>query len=616
MAGICGWLGGGGPASAEQRLKDLREMTRRLGSGRSPVLHHEDEGALGVAPAPGQTPSLHHDDRIVVGWVGRIDWQRSRHRDTALELGEGRTIANAYAEHGPDFLSDIYGDVALALLDRRRNELLLAIDRAGVRSLVYCPTPSGAAFASTGAALGAHPDVPRSVDPQAIFDFIYFHMVPSPKSIFQQWRKLRPAEYVLVRGGNAQHHRYWTPRYTDHAAGESESDLASEYRETARRAVTSCVEMSDGRIGAFLSGGTDSSTIAGLVGDVTGEPANTYSIGFDVPGYDESSYAQIAVRHFGTNHHDYTVTPSDVLEAAPQLAEAYDEPFGNASAVGTLFCARLAHADGIGTLLGGDGGDEIFAGNERYAKQKIFERYYQIPALVRTKLVEPVVGMLPGNGFPIGKAKSYVRQARTPLPDRLESFNFLQRIPPAEIFSSEFLDAVDTGEPLTLLRERYAETPSDSTLHRLLYLDLKFTLADNDLRKVSRTCEMAGVEARYPFLDPGLVDFANRVPPALKLKGQTLRYFFKRASAGFLPPEILGKSKHGFGVPCGRWMRDEPPLRELAYDSLASLGRRGYMSPAFIERLKTLHQGEHVDYYGVMVWVLTMLELWHHHHVD
>ena len=578
-------------------------------------LRHELGGAIGALASPGQTSCLHHDGRVLVGWVGRIDWTRSPRRDHARDHGDGATIASAYAELGPALLDELGGDVALALFDRDRGELLLAVDRVGVRPLSYCQTQWGVVYASNARALGAHPDAPRDINPQSVFDFVYFHMVPSPQSIFRGWRKLLPGECVIVRGTNLEHRRYWTPRYVDDAAA-SEADLIQEYRQTVRRAVQSCLDTSHGRVGAFLSGGTDSSTVAGLVGELTGEPANTYSIGFDVPGYDESSYAQIAVRHFGTHHHEYTVTPDDVFKAAPRLARDYDEPFGNASAVASLYCAELAQDDGIGTLFGGDGGDEIFAGNERYAKQKIFELYSRIPEPLRRMLVEPLVGVLPGNGFPVGKAKSYLRQARTPLPDRLESYNFLNRIPPSEIFAPELLDSVHTSEPLTLLRERYREAPSDSVLHRLLYLDLKFTLADNDLRKVSGTCEMAGVDVRYPFLDAGLIAFANRVPPDLKLKGQKLRYFFKRASEGFLPPEILTKPKHGFGVPCGRWMREYRPLHELAYDSLSSLSRRGYLSATFIDRLQKLHAGEHGDYYGVMVWVLMMLELWHQHHAD
>lgn len=602
--------------SMARALPELKSMTGALRErGPAPVLHHDATSAIGIVPAPGQTSCFHRDDRLSIGWVGRLDWSRSPDRALALEVGDGRALAAAYVDKGPRFLESIDGDVALALVDHRRDELVLGLDRFGIRKLAYCRTPSGAAFASTGTALRTHPDVSTTVDPQAVFDYVYFHVVPSPKSIFQKWRKLRPAEVVVLGEGEARHEIYWSPTYVDDD-GVSERDLAEEYRATARAAVTRCLDAADGRVGAFLSGGTDSSTVAGLVSELTDEPARTYSIGFDVPGYDESRYAEIAVRHFGCEHHEHTVTPNDLLDAAPRLARAYDEPFGNASAVASLYCAELASSDGVGTLFGGDGGDEIFAGNERYAKQKIFERYDRIPATLRSTVVEPLVSALPGNGFPIGKAKSYVRQARTPLPDRLESYNFLSRIPPSEIFSPDFLESIRSDEPLSLLRERYREAPSHATLHRLLYLDLKFTLADNDLRKVGRTCEMAGVDVRYPFLDPALVDFANRVPPDLKLKGQKLRYFFKRASEGFLPPEILKKSKHGFGVPCGRWMRDEPPLRDLAYDSLAALTRRGYLSDTFVERLKRLHAGEHAGYYGVMVWVLTMLELWHQHHAD
>ena len=224
------------------------------------------------------------------------------------------------------------------------------------------------------------------------------------------------ARCVIARGSDITFERYWTPSYNDDATG-SETELVDEYRRTARRAVQICLDTSPGDVGAFLSGGTDSSTVAGLVGELTGEPPRTYSIGFDVPGYDESRYAQIAVRRFGADHHEYTVTPKDVVDAVPRLARAYDEPFGNASAVASLFCAELAKSDGIDTFFGGDGGDEIFAGNERYAKQGVFEHYYRIPSVLRAALVEPLVRLLPGNGFPIGKAKSYVRQAKTRLPD-------------------------------------------------------------------------------------------------------------------------------------------------------------------------------------------------------
>jgi asparagine synthase (glutamine-hydrolysing) len=238
-----------------------------------------------------------------------------------------------------------------------------------------------------------------------------------------------------------------------------------------------------------------------------------------------------------------------------------------------------------------------------------------MPAALRRFVVEPILGVLPGNGFaPLRKARSYVRQANTPLPDRLEEYNVVTRMTPSAVFTPEFLASSRPEEPLDLLRRSFAEAETRSDLNRLLYLDLKFTLADNDLRKVSGTCEMAGVDVLYPFLDRDLVDFANRVPPGLKLKGTKLRYFFKRASGGFLPDAILKKRKHGFGVPCGRWMRDHAPLRDLSYDCLRSLEKRGYLRESFVSNLMKLHQGEDTDYYGVMVYVLTMLELWHRKH--
>jgi asparagine synthase (glutamine-hydrolysing) len=515
-----------------------------------------------------------------------------------------------YVEAGPEELG---GRGALALFDKEKRELLLAVDRFGIQTLYVSRTPYGVAFASTLGALRRLPGFRWEVDPQSVFNYVYFHMVPAPRGIFRGIERLDPSEYLLARGGEVVRRRYWKPRYDESAA--SEAEFAEEFRIRVRAAVRSCLSGAAGKVGAFLSGGTDSSTVVGVLGELTGEAPRAYSIGFRTEGYDETSYARIAAKHFGADHHEYVVSPGDVMEALPLLAEAYDEPFGNASAVASYYCARMAREDGVSTLLGGDGGDEIFAGNERYATQQIFEYYARLPGVVRRGLLEPILGLAPANGLGLlRKAKGYVRKATTPLPDRLEDYNFVNRMEPEVIFTPELLSRVRPEEPLELLRRSYAEAETSSVLNRLLYLDIKFTLADNDLRKVGGTCAMAGVDVLYPFLDPDLVDFANRIPPRLKLKGTKLRYLFKRASEGFLPPEILKKKKHGFGVPVARWMRDETPLRELAYESLRSLVKRGYLRDDFVRNLIELHQGEHADYYGVMVYVLSMLELWHRKH--
>jgi len=619
MAGLCGWLDGeGSPVdrSVLTRMTDVLAGDDQTGQERTKTSHGGGSGAVAVVAPPGAAVSLYEERGCRIAWIGAIDWSTESERERARKQGDGRAILEAYSESGPSFLGSIRSDVAIAIVNHVADEIVLAVDRIGIHSLTYYTINRHIVFASEGKALREHPQVTPEVDPQAIFDYVYFHMVPSPRSSFKGFRKLGPGEYLFSRGGRTEIGKYWKPHYIDRSKA-SERDLIDECRRTSRAAIATCMRHSNGRVGAFLSGGVDSSTVAGLLTELSGEPASTYTIGFDVPGFDESDFANIAVNHFGTNHHEYLVTPDDVLRAAPAIASAFSEPFGNASAIASLYCARLAKEDGVSSLFAGDGGDEIFAGNERYAKQQLFELYYSLPAAVRHSILEPLASVLPDGGWgPVTKAGSYVKQARIPLPDRLNTYNYVGRLGLDKIFAPEYLETISTEEPNELFRETYGEADTESVLHRLLYLDIKFTLADNDLRKVGRTCEMAGIDVRYPFLDLDFIEFANRVPPGLKLRGQKLRYFFKRASEGFLPDEILTKSKHGFGVPCGLWMRDHPPLRELAYDSLGSLVNRGYLRPAFVENLKQLHQGEHVGYYGVMVWVLTMLELWHQQHVD
>lgn len=586
MTGFCGWLGECEPAAGRERLA---RMAARSGYSDS----WSFVGAGGALAA--EDARTREDERLLIAWAGTID---------------GESVASRFGDEGPALLNDVRGDGPLVILDKKKRELLLATDRFGVHPLYFGPTGSGVAFATKAGALAANPDVPREIDPQSIFDYVYFHVVPAPRSIFRGVERLEPGAYALARGGEARTTRYWTPSYQDENSA-SEAELAEEYRSRIRKAVRSCLSSAPGKVGAFLSGGTDSSTIVGVLRELTGEAPHAYSIGFAIERYDESRYARIAAAHFGADHHEYLVTPRDVERALPRIAAAYDEPFGNSSAVASYYCAEQARSDGVGTLLGGDGGDEIFAGNERYAKQAAFDYYLRMPLALRRFVLEPMLRVLPGNGFaPLRKARSYVRQAKTPLPDRLEEYNLITRLTPAAVFAPEFLASTRPEEPLELLRRSFAEAETRSNLNRLLYLDRKFTLADNDLRKVGGTCDLAGVDVLYPFLDRDLVDFANRVPPGLKLKGRKLRYFFKRASDGFLPDAILKKRKHGFGVPVGRWMRDHAPLRDLAYDCLRSLEKRGYLREGFVPRLMKLHE-EHADYYGEMVYVLTMLELWH-----
>jgi asparagine synthase (glutamine-hydrolysing) len=267
----------------------------------------------------------------------------------------------------------------------------------------------------------------------------------------------------------------------------------------------------------------------------------------------------------------------------------------------------------VDALLGGDGGDELFGGNERYARQYLYSLYSDLPHALRKGLIDPVLGLLPPVSL-MGKAQRYVRNASMPMPARYDNYNLLERLGPSVVFTPQLLDAVDCALPRAQTAQAYHSAQASSLINRMLALDLKYTLADNDLPKVARSCELARVEAAFPMLSDALVAFSARLPPELKLKRTRLRYFFKEALRGFLPDEIIAKTKHGFGLPFGPWLQVHKPLQQLVGDSLQDLKRRGIVRPQLVDELLGELVQSHAGYYGTMAWVLMMLEQWFRQH--
>ena len=563
--------------------------------------------ALAVA-GDDRTSTILADGALVLALSGHPRWRHAN-----IHLADPRAVGHAfiaeYRKTGPEALQGLTGDFALALLDTDSGQALLAIDRIGIRNLIWQQTGDSLVFASTADALVAHPSVRREIDHQGIYNFVYFHMIPGPATAFRGQTRLIPGNMLQFSRGQASVQPYWQMRF-DEDQPASVTHFKPAFLAALREGVATAAD--SGQCGAFLSGGTDSSTVAGLLGDATGKPARTYSIGFDAKGFDEMEYARLASRHFKTEHHEYYVTPEDVVHALPAIADIYDQPFGNASAIPTYFCARLARQDGITRLLGGDGGDELFGGNARYAKQYQLSLYEKIPVALRRALIEAVAFKIPGGQrLPlIRKARSYIEQASVPMPARYETYNLLERLGTANVFTADFLASIDPAHPHALMKETYDAAQAESLINRMLALDIKFTLADNDLPKVTRMCELAGVDITFPLLGEPVVDFSATLPPALKLKGTKLRYFFKEALRDFLPNEIITKTKHGFGLPVGTWLLSHAPLRDLAGDSLQSLKARGIVRPDFIDSLFGEHLQSHAVYYGTMIWILMMLELW------
>jgi asparagine synthase (glutamine-hydrolysing) len=609
MSGICGWIHGQREdGEAHAALDTMRHFLR---DADSTPRHFILNGGCALAVEPGiRAVSLHQTETLLAAVEGSVRWRLPNFDAMARERGSAAAVAEAYRQHGADCLKYMLGPFAAAVVDTQTASGLLAIDRLGTRTMCYAHPSDQFVFASSAESVVAHQSVSRELSQQAIFNYLYCHVVPSPGTIFRSVQKLRPGECLTFRNGTIERRFYWQLAYHDKGT-ESVAVLEHRLRSLLKDATRHSID-GERALGTFLSGGTDSSTIATMLTELTNAPARTYSIGFASDEFDEMKYARITAQRLAARAHEYYLTPDDVVEAIPIIARAYDEPFGNDSAAPTYFCAKMAREDGVQVMLAGDGGDEIFGGNTRYAKQKLFEAYGHVPKALRRGVIEPLAFSFPGKDriAPLRKLGSFIRQASVPLPERMEAYNFLHRSPFADIFEPDFLAAVDVDEPLSMLRETYRRTGATSPVNRMMHLDLQLTLADNDLRKVTRMCDVAGIEVRYPLLDDELVEFSGEIPASLKVKGLKLRYFFKHALRDVLAPETIAKTKHGFGMPFGLWLRDHARLAELVHGSLDAFERRGILKPSYIQDLRRQHQSDHATYFGIMIWVVAMLECW------
>ena len=522
-------------------------------------------------------------------------------------------LLHGYIERGPRVLDELRGPFAIVVIPKVGNRALLAIDRMGIERLTYAIDGEKLIFGTSALDVAKHLAPRAALNPDAFYAFMFSHMVPSPQTAFTGVRKLGPGCALELSGNNIEELHYWQPDFSRRKSVNI-SELAEQVQPTIARAIENA-GISDSS-GAFLSGGLDSSTVTGMLSDVIGGQAKAFSVGFGVAEFDELEFARISSRKFDCQHFTYDVTPDDIVSAIPEIARTYDEPFGNSSAVPTLACARLAKRSGVDHLYAGDGGDELFGGNERYVRQRVFETYQRIPALIRRCLFDPLARRLDPEGsfLPLQKFASYVQQASIPLPERFESWNLIYREGAERVFSRELLNRIDPTQHFQHMQAVWDGCPSKDLLDRMLWYDWKFILADNDLRKVTTMCELAGVRVSYPMLDEDLLDLSIQVPSGEKIRNGELRTFFKNSVRDLLPPDIITKTKHGFGLPFGQWLKTHEPLRELVFGSLDSLAERGLFDPGFIKRVGDEHRDGHASYYGYAIWDLISIEQWLQQH--
>lgn len=519
-------------------------------------------------------------------------------------------IVHLYEDHGVDFVHHLRGMFAIALWDKSRETLVLARDRLGVKPLYYAALGDRLVFGSELKALLAD-GVPRDIDRQALHEYLAYNYVPGPRTIFSAIKKLQPGHRLIARRGHVTAEPYWQP---DAPAGEirSGTEPVAYYVERLTDLLKESIRyrlIADVPLGVFLSGGLDSSTVVALMREVSSDPIKTFSIGFEDASFNELPYARLVARHFETDHHEFVVRP-DAVDLVPKLVHFFDEPFADSSAIPSYYLAELARQH-VTVALGGDGGDEVFAGYETYTAYKVASLYRGLSPRL-TGMIPSLVSRLPVSHRKVSfdyKAKRFVQAALLP-PERA---HYAWK----EVFSDEMKRALyapgggdGLEDPYGTFERQFAECRATPMLSRLQYVDLRVYLPDDIMVKVDRTSMAHSLEAREPLLDHKLVEFAGTIPPELQLRGLRKKYLLKRAMAHRLPRQILNRKKGGFNVPVPAWLRGE--LHDYVRDVLSEkrLREQGFFNHAYVQQMIRDHADLKADY-SRNLWGLLIFALWH-----
>jgi asparagine synthase (glutamine-hydrolysing) len=621
MCGICGVVAG-----EREGAPDLEAVARM--SGRLVHRGPDDDGFFSEGPvalaarrlsiidlAGGHQPIAGEDGNAVVVQNGEI----YNYRELKAELaGRGHSfatdcdtevLAHGYEEWGDSFVERLRGMFAIALWDKRRRRLLLARDRFGIKPLYYREEGDAFSFASELKALLEQPGFSREIDPRAVAAYLAFNSIPAPLTIFKQARKLPPGHVLICDGGGVELRRYARPGPppSGEVRGGSAEDLAAELRDVLDDSVRAHL-VADVPVGVLLSGGVDSGGLAALASAHVDEPLRTFSIGFEEQGFDELSRARLVAERYGTDHHELVLRP-DAVELLPKLVEAFDEPFGDSSALPTYLVSELAVGE-VKVALSGEGGDELFGGYYTYVADLLARRVGRLAALAR-----PLAEALPSRTERVGfdyKAKRFARAAALPPLERHHGWK--------EIFSAQArAELAGPGaagwDPLDLYRSRYAETEGASPLARMQDVDLGIYLVDDLLVKTDRLSMAHSLELRVPFLDPKVADFAFSLPTSLKVRGLSKKRLLRRALEPLLPREIVHGRKQGFSIPIASWLRG--PLQPFANEVLApsALARQGLLDPAAVTPLLQRHCAGQEDL-SRQIWGLMALTLWFDRYAD
>jgi asparagine synthase (glutamine-hydrolysing) len=637
MCGICGWIELSSRRDSRSVRSNLKTMTATI-EHRGPDDWGKaefDDAAIAMTRlsiidlGSGHQPIANDDETCWIVFNGEIynfldlrkELQAKGYRFKTQSDTE--VILRAYEEWGDDCLNRLRGMFALGIYDsrsakngsvdgfRETSRLLLARDRVGKKPLFYYRDDARIIFASEIKAILADPSVKPRVRRDVLPLYLSYGYVPAPNTFFENIYELGPGHKLVVQNGEVDIDRYWKlpPQIVSDTA-LSEKQYVDRVRELLEDAVRVRL-VSDVPLGAFLSGGVDSAAVVAFMTRIMNQPVKTFAIGFaDDPTFNELEYARVVAKKFNTDHHEFLVTP-DAIDLLPKLVWHYDQPFADSSAIPSFLVAQMTR-EHVKVVLTGDGGDELFAGYERFAAARLAENYRRTPHLLQNA-AKRLLGMMPEattyRSF-VRRARRFVDSATLPLTERYLNW--------VGIFSPSLINELLTGEtepdPVSHFQTYFDSSHSD-LIGQLLAVNMKSYLPGDLLVKTDRMTMANSLEARCPFLDHQLLEFSCTIPSELKIKGMTTKYILKRALKDIVPQEIIDRKKHGFGVPVGRWFRTS--LRSYLRDTLLSREAlaRGYFHESTLRRLIAEHESGKRDH-GHRLWSLLTLEIWHRMFID
>ncbi|MGB7067968.1 MAG: asparagine synthase (glutamine-hydrolyzing) [Pyrinomonadaceae bacterium] len=627
MCGIVGFINKDGRAAEREVLEVMNAAILHRGPDDDGFYINENVGLamrrLSIIDLASGKQPIHNTDKTK--WIvfnGEI-YNYQELRKGLEERGhrfytnsDTEAIVHLYDEYGVDCLQHLRGMFALAIWDEREKSLFIARDRVGKKPLLYSHQLNGdLIFGSEFNAVLQHPSIGREVDYHAIDSYMSYLCVPAPQTAFKQIRKLEPGHWMRWKNGEIEMRRYWQPDFTKKIKITEEEAI----EETTRilRESTRLRMISEVPLGAFLSGGVDSSAVVALMAQESPQPVKTFSIGFEEQDYSELKYAKRVAEHVGAEYNEFIVRPN-ALEILPTLVEHYGEPYADSSAIPTYYVAKETRRH-VTVALNGDGGDESFAGYERYVAMRTAEQYHRIPKALRKAFIEAPMGLLPTSEFKKSRArdaKRFLAVAGMPRTERyfrwMSSFS---RDAKAGLYTKEFEASINGGDPSSFLERWFSTANGTGVLDTTMLVDQMTYLPNDLLVKVDIASMANSLEARSPFLDHKVIEFAASLPEKLKIGSFETKSLLKKVAAKLVPKDVIYRRKMGFGVPVGKWFREG--MRSYVSDVLLSERslKRGIVRTEMIEKYVKEHTSAAKDH-SFQIWTLLMLELWFQRFID